>query len=132
MPTGPCLCLFQMLSKYFKPNTQEFGLEIHSREVTKTTTAEVVLLHATRLLVLIYASTKYYQNIQTIKKSLSAQDFDLEMYSVECTKKRTKQELPFLHVTPLLDLIYVQPKYYQIILDSMGVIACTRFQLQGR
>ena len=67
---------------------------------------------------------------QTIKKSLSAQEFGLEIYLVEC--KRTKQELSFSHVTLLLDLIYVPPKYYQIISDSMGVIACTRFQLQGR
>ena len=44
MPTGPYLCLYQILSKYFKPPTQEFGLEIHSGEVTRTSTAEVVLL----------------------------------------------------------------------------------------
>ena len=34
MPTGPYLCLYQILSKYFKPHTQEFSLEIHSGEVT--------------------------------------------------------------------------------------------------
>ena len=33
-PTGPYLCLYQILTKYFKPNTEEFGLEIHSGEVT--------------------------------------------------------------------------------------------------
>ena len=57
---------------------------------------------------------------QTIKKSLSAQKFGLEMYSVERTRKRTKQELSFLQVTYLLDLIYVLPKYNQIISDSKG------------
>ena len=35
MPTGPYLCLYQILSKYFKPHTQQFGLEIHSGEVTR-------------------------------------------------------------------------------------------------
>ena len=72
---------------------------------------------------------------KTIKKSLSAQELGLEIYSVGRTKKkkkRTKQELSFLHVTPVLDLMYVPPKYYQIISDSMGVIACTRFCPQGR
>ena len=57
---------------------------------------------------------------QTIKKSLSAQKFGLEINSVECTRKRTKQELFVLKVTYLLDLIYVLPKYNQIISDSMG------------
>ena len=28
MPTGPYLCLYQ-ISKYFKPHTQGFSLEIH-------------------------------------------------------------------------------------------------------
>ena len=66
---------------------------------------------------------------QIIKKSLSAQDFDLGIYSVESTRKRTKQELSFFHVILLLDLIYVPLKYYQIISDNMGVIVCTRFQI---
>ena len=72
------------------------------------------------------------KTFQTIKKSLSAQEFGLEIYLVEYTRKRTKQELSFLHVTLLLDQIYVLPKYYEIISDSMGVIACTSFQLQGK
>ena len=58
-PTGPYLCLYKILSKYFKP--------------------------------------------------LSAQEFGSESYSVECTRKRTKQELSFLHVTLPLDLIYIPP-----------------------
>ena len=124
MPTGPYLCLYQILSKYFKPHTQEFGFEIHSREV-----AEVILVASDT------PTGPYlclYKIFQAIKKSLSAQEFGSEIYSVECTRKRTKQELSFLHVTLLLDLIYVPPKYYQIISDSMGVIACTTFQIQGR
>ena len=35
MPTGPYLCLYQTLTKYFKQHAQEFGLEIHSGEVTR-------------------------------------------------------------------------------------------------
>ena len=35
-----------------------------------------------------------------------------------------KQELSLLHAALLLDLVYVQPKYYQIISNRM---ACTRF-----
>ena len=33
MPTNPYLCLYQILSKYFKPHTQEFSLEIHFCQV---------------------------------------------------------------------------------------------------
>ena len=55
---------YQILSKYFKPYTHEFGLEIHSGEVTrKQPQQRLSFLHATCLLVLIYASRKYYQNI---------------------------------------------------------------------
>ena len=50
------------------------------------------VLHVARLLVLIYASTKYYQTIQAMKKSLSAQEFGLEIYSVECRKKKRKKK----------------------------------------
>ena len=57
---------------------------------------------------------------QTIKKSLSAQEFGLERYLVECTRKRTKQKLFFLNVTLLLDLIYVPPNHNQIISHSTG------------
>ena len=35
MPIGPYLCLYQIFSKYFKPHSQEFGLEIHSGEVIR-------------------------------------------------------------------------------------------------
>ena len=95
--TGPYLCCYQILSKYCKPHTQEFGIEIHSGMVTRNQPQQrLSFLHATCLLVLTYASTKYYQStfvFQTIKKSLSAQEFGLEIYSGECTRKRTKQEL---------------------------------------
>ena len=63
---------------------------------------------------------------QTIKKLLSVQEFGLEIYSAEFTRKRTKQELSLLHVTLLLDLIYVPTKYYQIFSNSIGVMACSR------
>ena len=64
MPTGPYLCLYQTLTKYFKPHTQEFGLEIHSGEVTrKQPQQRLSLLHVTHLLVVTNASTKHYQNM---------------------------------------------------------------------
>ena len=79
-PSGPYLCLYLILSKYFKPlSAQEFGSEIHSWGITR---------------------------------------------------KRTEQ-LSFLHWTLLLDLIYVPTIYYQIISNSLGIMACTRFWLQG-
>ena len=64
MPTGPYLCLYQILSKYFKPHTQGFSLEIHSGEVTrKQPQQRLSLLHVTHLLFDTNASTKYYQNM---------------------------------------------------------------------
>ena len=52
---------------------------------------------------------------RTIKKSLIAQEFGLEIIQWSVKEKEKKQELSFLHVALLLDLIYVPPKYYQII-----------------
>ena len=64
MPTGPYLCLYHILSKYFKPHTQGFSLEIHSGEVTrKQPQQRLSLLHVTHLLLDNNASTKYYQNM---------------------------------------------------------------------
>ena len=64
MPTGPNLCLYQILSKYFKPHTQGFSLEIHSGDVTrKQPQQRLSLLHVTHLLFDTNASTKYYQNM---------------------------------------------------------------------
>ena len=59
MPTGPYLCLYQILSKYFKLHTQGFSLEIHSGEVTrKQPQQRLSLLHVTHLLFDTNASTK--------------------------------------------------------------------------
>ena len=69
---------------------------------------------------------------QTIKKLWSAQEFGLEIRSWEIIKKRTEQELSFLHATILHDLIIAPTIYYQIISNSMGLMACTRFWLRGR
>ena len=64
MPTGPYLCLYQILSKYFKSHTQGFSLEIHSGEVTrKQPQQRLSLLHVTHLLFDTNASTKYHQNM---------------------------------------------------------------------
>ena len=64
MPAGPYLCLYQILSNYFKLYTQGFSLEIHSGEVTrKQPQQRSSLLHVTHLLFDTNASTKYYQNM---------------------------------------------------------------------
>ena len=41
-------------------------------------------------------------------------------------------ELSLLHATCLLALLLISTKYYHIIWNSMGVMACTRFLLQRR
>ena len=56
---------------------------------------------------------------QNIKKLQSEQEFSLEIRSREITRKRTKQELSFLHATLLFDLIYVPTIYYQFTSNSM-------------
>ena len=68
---------------------------------------------------------------QTIRKLWGAQEFDLEIRSGE-QRKRTEQQLSFLHAILLRDPKYVSTKYYQIISNSMGVMACTRHQFHCR
>ena len=68
---------------------------------------------------------------QTIKKLQSAQEFSLEIRSGEITRKRTVHELSFWYATLLLDLIYVPTIYYLFHSNTMVVLACTRFLLQG-
>ena len=76
MPTGPYLCLYQILSEYFKPHTQRFSLEIHSGEETrKQPQQRLSLLHVTHLLFDTNASAKYYQNMSKVSKLWKAQDF---------------------------------------------------------
>ena len=71
---------------------------------------------------------------QVIKKLWSAQKFDLDIHSGEITRKKEQKQSSFLDVTLLIDLIcmYVTTIYYQIIPNSMGIKACTRFLFQGR
>ena len=59
-----------------------------------------------------YAFTKNYQNISNHKEITNEQEFSLDIRSEEITRKRTEQELSFLHATLLLDLIYVPTVYY--------------------
>ena len=71
MPTGPYLCLYKILSKYFKPHIQGFSLEIHPGESTrKQPQQSLSLLHVTHLLFDTNASTKYYQNMSKGIKSM--------------------------------------------------------------
>ena len=86
MLTGLYLCLYQIVSKYFKP---------------------IEVMKCTRI---------------RLRNSFRGDNLK---------KKRTKI-LSFLHMTLLLDLIYVPTKYYQIISNSTGVMVCTRFWFQGR
>ena len=77
MPSGPYLCLYQILSKYFKPHAQGFSLEIHSGEVTrKQPQQRLSLLHVTHQMFDTNASTKYYQNmskgIKVMKRKILA------------------------------------------------------------
>ena len=68
MPPGPYLCLYQILSKYFKPHTQGFILENHSGEVTrKQPQQRLSLLHVKHLLFDTSASTKYQNMSKGIK-----------------------------------------------------------------
>ena len=93
MPTGPNLCLYQILSNYFKPHTQEFGLEIHSGKVTRKEPQQwLSILHVTPLLVLIYILPNIIKIFQTIKKLWSAQEFDLEIHLGEITTKKKKKK----------------------------------------
>ena len=48
------------------------------------------------------------------------------------TAQGIKLELSLLHPTHLLVFLFIPTKYYQIISNTMGVMACTRFRLQGR
>ena len=73
-------------------------------------------------------------------KTLSKYVFGYQSYGVHkslvsgeiTTWRRKKWELSLLHVTCLLVLLFISTKYYHIISNSMGVMACTRFRLQGR
>ena len=76
MPTGPYLCLYQILSKYFKPHTQGFSLAIHSGEVTrKQPQQRLSLLHVTHLLFDRNASTKIIKICLRVSKLWNTQDF---------------------------------------------------------
>ena len=82
MSTGSYLCPYQILSKYFKSNTQEHGLEIHSGEITRKQRGCPSCARQA-----YWSLYMPLQNIikifQTIKKSLRAHKFGLEIYSVE-------------------------------------------------
>ena len=94
MPTGPNLCLYQILSNYFKPHTQEFGLEIHSGEVTRKEPQQwLSILHVWHP---YWSLSMHLPNIikifQTIKKLWSAQEFGLEIHLGEITTKKKKKK----------------------------------------
>ena len=86
---------------------QDFRFRRH-KYITKK--VRVVSLARDMTTVFIFASDNYYQIFQTTRKLWSAQEFGYELCSGDITRKRTKQDLLFMHVTLLLDLIYVPVK----------------------
>ena len=131
MPTGPYLCLYQILSKYFKPHTQEFGLEIHSGEVTrKQPQQRLSLLHVTHLLVITNASTKHYQNMSKDIKVMERTRFWLQGRQLH-NEEESDSCVSLACDTPTGPPLH----FYQILsyyLNSMRGIACTRFWHQRR
>ena len=81
-----------------------------------------VLLNTTCLLVLIYASTKYYQYFKP-----HTQGFSLEIHSGEVTRKQPQQKLSLLHVTHLLFDTNASTKYYQNMSKGIKVMASKIF-----
>ena len=90
------------------------------------------LLHVTCLLVLLYIPTKYYQSMSKGIKVMECTRMRLQYFCFRGDNYITKWELSLLHGTHLLVLLFIPTKYYQIISNSMGVMTCTRFWLQGR
>ena len=74
----------------------------------------------------------FYQTFS--KYVLGYQSYGLHKISAsgEITTQQIKWELSLLHTTCSLILLFILTKYDQIISNSMGVMACTRFWLQGR
>ena len=108
-----------------KPHTQEFGLEIHSGEVTrKQPQQRLSLLHVAHLLVITNASTKHYQNMSKGIKVMERTRFWLQgKYYIE-----KKVRVVFLAYSCLLILLSIS----HIISNSMRIMACTRFLSSGK
>ena len=108
MPTGLYLCLYQ--TKYFKPHTQEFGLEIHSGAVTRKQPQQRLLLsHVIHLPVVTNASTKHYQNMSKSIKVRECKDFGFRG-----DKYITKKKMRVFYLasnTPISPLLH----FYQIL-----------------
>ena len=122
MPTGPYLCLYQILTKYFKPHTQEFGLEIHSGEITGNQPQQrLSLLHVTHLLVFTNASTKYYQNMSKVVKVLERTRFWLQGNNYITKKKVRVASLACATPTGLLLHFYQIFSYYLKQYASYGL-----------
>ena len=138
MPTGPYLCLYQMLSKSFKPHTQGFtsSLEIHSGEVTrKQPQQRLSLLHMTHLLFDTNVSTKYYQNMSRGYQSYGHQDFGFREDNYIIKKKVRVVSLPCDTPTgPPLHLFQIL-SYYLKQYGSYGlheILASGEITISGR
>ena len=73
-----------------------------------------------------YESYGFSKGIRVIERT----SLPFKVHSREITLKATKVEQRFLHVTHLLDLIYMPTEYYQNISKGIKVIECTSFYLQ--
>ena len=94
---------------------------------------ELFFLHETRLLVLLFITTKYYQNMPKGIKVLEHTRCISDFHFRDGRKLHNEaSELSPLHTTRLLVLLFIPINYNQIILYSMGVMVCTRIWLLGR
>ena len=130
MPTGPPLHPCHILSNYLK-QYGSYGLHkiLDSGENYIMKTVRVVTLAPN---IPSRPLLHFYQILS--KYVLGYQSYGLHKISAsgEKTTLRIKRELSLLNATSLLVLLSIPTKYYQIISNKMGVMASTRFRLQGR
>ena len=62
---------------------------------------------------MIHIPTIYYQVISNHMEVMAYTNITPQTNVVEITKKQSKWELPFLHMTGLVNLTYIPTKYYQ-------------------
>ena len=137
IPTGPLLHFHQTLSKYVLVY-KSYGLHKISASGEITTQQikwELSLLYATRLLVLLFLPTKYYQIISNSMGVMACTRFLLQgdnyirkimrVVSLACEAPTG----PLLHATCLLVLAYIPTKYYQSMSKGIKIMECTRMRL---
>ena len=89
-------------------------------------------MHTTCLLVRLFISTKYYQNMSKDIKVMEYTRLRIEDFCFRGDNFTTKWDLSLLQSICLLVFLFIPAKYDHITLNSMGVSGCTRLRLQGR